>query len=605
MHLDMLHFALIALLTQNAAAQSASPGAIQGTVVKSGTSEALSKATVELRADDGRAPLPAIPQLLALDAAPLLTTTTEADGRFVFRNVRPGRYRLVTNRPGYVRRPMSVTVTAGRTEEVQLVMTATGAISGRVYGQNGEPLGNIDVSALKPTYQNGRRVLTAVQSVRTNDRGEYRLFWLTPGRYVVRATHPWAETDLMAMFSPGARIGSGMESSNIGGAGPGPNAIHAVRSTGDPVLFDAFASNDTNPGADRYVPVYFPGTSDDQGASAIELRAGADTGGIDVPVTPVRERHVRGVVVNGATGQIAQYAGLSKVQTDPLMARPGGGPDGGLSRNGVPPIDPDGSFDVTLLPGRHTLSGTAGTGVGYVTIEVRDADIDGVRIIAMPQFDIAGRIVSDGPLDTTALANARISLRRELPVSMTSTSYSVPRADGTFVVSATPGDYRVNFAPLLNLVLLPGPFLTVPPGLANAYVKSITLGDIDVLTYGVHFDRPPASPLEIVIGTSPGVVDGTVANDSQAAPAGTTVVLIPNARNRFDLLKTAPTDPSGRFHFDRVPPGEYKLFAWDDAADGAWQDPDFMRTYEDRGTPVRVREGGKESIVRLSVIAVQ
>jgi hypothetical protein len=343
------------------------------------------------------------------------------------------------------------------------------------------------------------------------------------------------------------------------------------------------------------------------------LRAGAETGGIDVPVTPVRERHVRGVVINGATGQIAEYAGLSKVQTDPpgravsgsvFIARPGGGPDGGLSRNGVPPIDPDGSFDVMLLPGRHTLSGTSGTGVGYLTIEVRDADIDGVKIVAMPQFDIAGRIVSDGPLDTAALANARISLRRELPVPMTPTSYSVPRADGTFVVSATPGDYRVNFAPLLNLVSLPGPFLTVPPGLANAYVKSITLGDIDVLTYGVHFDRPPASPLEIVIGTNPGVVDGTVASNTQDAVSGINVVLIPNARNRFDLFKTATTDPSGQFHLDRVPPGDYKLFAWDDLSDGAWQDPDFIRTYEDRGTPIHVGEGAKE-IIRLTTIAVQ
>jgi hypothetical protein len=601
----MFSLALIALLTQNVAAQPAPSGTIQGTVMKDGTSEALSRATVELRADDGRAPqIPAIPQRLAVDPPPLLTTTTEADGRFEFRNVRTGRYRLVTNRPGYVRRPMSVTVTAGRTEEVQLMMTATGAISGRVYGQNGEALGNIDVSALKPSYQNGRRVFTAVQSVRTNDRGEYRLFWLAPGRYFVRATHPQAETGMMAMITPGARIGAGFESSNSSGGGPGPNSLFAIRSTGDSVLFDAFAPNDNDSRADRYVPVYFPGTTDDQSASAIDLRAAADAGGIDVPVTPVRERHVRGVVVNGATGQVAQYAGLSEVQTDPLMARPGGGPDGGLSRNGRPPVDPDGSFDVTLLPGRHTLSGTAGTGVGYLTIEVRDADIEDVRIVAMPQFDIAGRIVSDGPLDAAALANVRISLRRELPAPMTPTSYSVPRADGTFVVSATPGDYRVNFAPLLNLVLLPGPFLTVPPGLANAYVKSITLGDIDVLTYGVHFDRPPTNPLEIVIGTHPGAVEGTIAGDRQTATSGISVVLVPNSRNRFDLFRTATIDPSGQFHLDRVPPGDYKLFAWDDLSDGAWQDPDFIRAYEDRGTPVRVREGAKDSI-RLTTIAVQ
>src|SRR5438477_3459359 len=185
----------------------------------------------EVRADDGRTPeMPVSPSLTIPGPAPLLTTTTEIDGRFVFRNVRPGRYRLVTTRPGYVRRPIGVTVTAGRTEEVQLSLTATGAISGRVVGASGEPLGNIDVSALKPSFQNGRRVLGVVQSVRTNDRGEYRLFWLAPSRYLLRATHPQAETGMMAMMSPGARIGTSFAFGNSGGA--------ALRSTGDPVLFD-------------------------------------------------------------------------------------------------------------------------------------------------------------------------------------------------------------------------------------------------------------------------------------------------------------------------------------------------------------------------------
>jgi hypothetical protein len=48
---------------------------------------------------------------------------------------------------------------------------------------------------------------------------------------------------------------------------------------------------------------------------------------------------------------------------------------------------------------------------------------------------------------------------------------------------------------------------------------------------------------------------------------------------------------SGRFQFDRVPPGDYKVFAWQEVEAGAWHDPEFMRTYENLGTPVRVSEG--------------
>src|SRR5881628_14550 len=70
-------------------AQSAS---IQGIVTRSGSRDSLSKATVELRTDDSNGPV-------------LNSMTTEDDGRFVFQNVRPGRYRLTVKRGGYVRPP--------------------------------------------------------------------------------------------------------------------------------------------------------------------------------------------------------------------------------------------------------------------------------------------------------------------------------------------------------------------------------------------------------------------------------------------------------------------------------------------------------------------
>ena len=63
------------------------------------------------------------------------------------------------------------------------------------------------------------------------------------------------------------------------------------------------------------MPVYFPGAISEQAAAPIDLSSGADAAGVDIPLAPVRARHVRGVVINGATGQVAQYAGL-KVDQD-------------------------------------------------------------------------------------------------------------------------------------------------------------------------------------------------------------------------------------------------------------------------------------------------
>jgi hypothetical protein len=571
----LILIALLALLAPPALAQQP-PGSIQGLVSKAGTGAPLSKATVEIRGDDS-------------STAPTHTTTSDNDGRFLIPNVRPGRYQVMVSRPGYVRRTLSVTVVAGRTDEVQALLTATAAIAGRVYAANGDPLGNIEVAALKPSYQDGRRTLMAVQKTRTDDRGEYRLFWLPPGKYYVSATHQSAK-------SPMERMMDSAGSFSGGGNGQGFNM---VRSTGDPAaavqLFQQIERE--GPSEDRYVPVFFPGTINEQAASPVDLSAGTDAAGVDIPLTPVRARHVRGVVVNGATGQVAQYAGLKVDQGTLGGPGPGAFPDDSV-------IDPNGSFDLLLFPGPHTLVGTAGTGVGFVTIEVRDADLEGIQILAMPSFNISGRLVADGAVSSADLENVRISLLRDGGVGATSSpSYSLPRADGSFVVEATPGDFRLNIAPILNLATrAPGPpNIRVPPSLQGAYVKSIRLGDIDVLNGGLRLQGAPAGQLEVVIGTAPGAVEGSVFTDGQTAGPGVTVVLLPDVRRRTDLYKITATDPSGRFRIDRVPPGDYRMFAWQEISDGSWQDPEFMQAQEPRGTPVRVVEGRAASVALTEI----
>src|SRR5438552_12139589 len=86
---------------------------LQGIVVRKGTTEPLSKATVELRRDQDNAGI-------------LDSTTTEDDGRFLLGNAAPGRYRLTVTRRGYTRPPLTITLAADQTaRDIQLNMTPT------------------------------------------------------------------------------------------------------------------------------------------------------------------------------------------------------------------------------------------------------------------------------------------------------------------------------------------------------------------------------------------------------------------------------------------------------------------------------------------------
>ena len=132
-------------------------------------------------------------------------------------------------------------------------------------------------------------------------------------------------------------------------------------------------------------------------------------------------------------------------------------------------------------------------------------------------------------------------------------------------------------------------------------MKSIRLGNMDVLNGPLHLEGKPSALLEIVIGKNSGAIDGQVVTSPQASAADVSVVLVPDVRRRTELYRTTTTDGAGRFHMDHVPPGDYKVFSWEEVEDGAWYDPEFLRAVENRGTRIRIVEGRTET-VRVEVM---
>jgi len=248
--------------------------------------------------------------------------------------------------------------------------------------------------------------------------------------------------------------------------------------------------------------------------------------------------------------------------------------------------------------GPYTLGAIVNSlGIGrLIQIEVHNSDIE-ERVELQPFFSLSGRITAPAP---DALP---VRLRLDYPIPGAPFMNTVPKPDGSFILTnIPPGDYRVFVQPILQPQ---GPGATpVPPVLQSTYVKSMRFGDADLLNGRLRLDRPPESPIEIVVATDPGSLSGRVLSSAQAPAQGVTVVLMPEVERRLfrgDLFKMTTADEAGRYSFENIPPGDYRVFAWDNVQDRAWQDPAFMQPYEERGKDVRISESTRQTVDLTSI----
>jgi hypothetical protein len=61
------------------------------------------------------------------------------------------------------------------------------------------------------------------------------------------------------------------------------------------------------------------------------------------------------------------------------------------------------------------------------------------------------------------------------------------------------------------------------------------------------------------------------------------------------------SNETGQFLFESIPPGDYRVFAWEDVEDRAWQDPGFVRPYLEMSKAVRVLENSRQTVEVTSI----
>jgi Carboxypeptidase regulatory-like domain len=540
------------------------PASLKGIVVQSGTLQPVAKAVVQLAKDNSSEPLAFV---------------TGADGSFEFQGVPAGTYDLTAARNGYLntaygqRGPSGsggkITITAGSNiDNIRLVMTATGTISGRVFDNTGEPLANVPVQALKYSYADGQRTLTQVKIDLTNDLGEFRLFWLPPGQYTISAQPQDGQPNMVFMMHEG---GIGMKRISLDSNG---------------AIIDPSTAAAQKPG-EALVPVYYPGTADPQSASRVEVRPGADVRGIDFILARVTTRKVRGTVINGATGLPADIANVQLV------------PRSGIGNTFTGSLD-HGKFEVSgVLPGAYFVAATARFGPnddikimgGRTSLDVGYSDLDNITVTLQSAIDIGGGVTVEGrPDGLPADAHPVIFLqaRQNWNFPSWSQSYASFSDRIQFVFhSVVEGDYQIWWDNL-------------PAGM---YIKSAMFGPVDGLNAGIHVDSRTTDRMQIVLSSNAGVLEGTVRDNVRNVVPRARVALVPDSahRQRADLYQSTSTDEAGRFRLQGIPPGEYSLFAWEDIEKDLWQDPEFIKRNESSGRPVHIIENSRETVETVAI----
>jgi hypothetical protein len=537
---------VVVLLTA-ARAQSSGAGSIAGRVVDATTGAPLHRARVEIH-PDGHDDIRGI--------AP-----SDGDGRFVLRALPAGKYRIQVSRRGYAAmaygssRPYGqgrvLVLSAGEhVTDLTIRLPRLGVISGTVTGVDGEPLAAAQVQALRRQFARGQLGWTPWHYAQADGQGRFRLFGLTPGKYLIAASKQFEDIPTLT----------------------------PARNPSDP----AAEQNDRL----AYATTFAPGTPRREEAREIDLQPGQALEGVAIAMQVMRplklsvQAQLPVQVPTPETSEIPPDGTPlppPRRQDQPivrlsLMEAPGG--FGGVTNWGGG-METGGRFDYpNLQPGKYVLSGEVTIDsrmyAARQEIELSGADAD-VTLVFAPAIALRGSLRLEGPGAGSA-AGHHVNLVSGDGRPQPGASAEV-HPDGSFVLAnVPPGLWDIAVEPL-------------PKG---GYLKSMMLGDEDVLRKDMVITAETAARLEIVVSAAGAELKGQVQD-----PGATTVLLAPQGENAAVLSFYAVTgvDEKGNFHFRGRTPGVYKVYAFDELEPGAWMDPSFLTPFADRGTVVELKEG--------------
>jgi 5-hydroxyisourate hydrolase-like protein (transthyretin family) len=408
-------------------------GRIEGTVLRSETMEPVSGAkitVIRVNAVTGAAlpvlgtsgggglggpsaPLPPLPGAPGPNGQPgpvpsgppppsaIPPVTTDRDGKFVVTKLEEGSYRVAVAIDGYVRQEYGQRIFPGQGTPLKLAagevlkdlairLTPTAAINGRIADKDGKPAAGVLVQLVRVTYNaTGQKVMQLPTRATTNDRGEYRLFFIAPGRYYLAAGTPPGNTS--------------------------------------PIQPDWFPF------------IFYPNTMDPNRALIIDVKAGSEMA-FDMVIPRQQPYSIRGRIVDAASAKPGAV-GLS-------LAYSGMGGGVAYQHYGQSYNPTTGLFEIPdLPPGTYIVQANTGNASAQVLVEITDADVEGVNIIVSKGSSITGQVRMDGG-GALPGAPTRIQLRRVVAGIANYVGFAPngqAGADGTFKFEGVlDGQYRAS-----------------------------------------------------------------------------------------------------------------------------------------------------------------
>jgi hypothetical protein len=502
-------FGMAAAWAQSQAAPpTEEPASVAGVIANSLTGEPLLRAHIQLQLVGAGGP-----------GNQSYGAMTNSEGKFSITKMPPGHYMITMDRIGFVvplnaagNRTSDITLGAGdKKDTLKLTLTPVGAITGRVLDADGEPVQNANVAAEGSTGSGGTNSTT-------DDKGEYRIGGLRPGRYRIKA-------------SPQAL--------------PLPPEIRSDGTT------DA-----------HYSPTYYPGVLPVTSATRLQVQPAAQLAGMDIRLvrTPM-------VTVSGKVTGAPEGAKNIMIQVQRLSASGFSGSSGSQAK-------PDGTFYLWRLdPGKYTLTASIFSPGGMrmqsapLDIEVTTTNIEHLELRMVPPFDLTGEMRfedeqarrpqqpparpgqtqgqgQNGAQPAPPPAQPRRIMLRQVSGNFGQMSQADVGADDTLQFEKLqPGLYHLT--------------LSWP-----AYVKSVRVGSTETEGDVLDLRNGPAGAITIVASSATGQISGTAA-DSKGPMAGAMVALVPEP-DRRQYFRTATAGQDGTYSMTNIPPGKYRLLVADD-----------------------------------------